>query len=81
MQICNFVNPIWTGVFSRQSWTGERGGANFSPPPPWYLSPEASEGLVLNSSLRCNQSFEDIKFLRLFLGNIKKNDKCTYLPL
>ena len=40
-------NPNWTGVFSCQSWTG--GGAHFNPP--WYFSPEASEGLVLNMTI------------------------------
>ena len=37
-------SPIRTGVFLGQSWTG--GGANLAPP--CYLSPGASEKLVLN---------------------------------
>ena len=36
----NSFNPIETGVFLGQSWTGG-GGADTAPP--WYLNSEASE--------------------------------------
>ena len=41
------LNPNWIGVFFGQSWTGW-GGVNL---PLRYLSPEASEELVLNMTI------------------------------
>ena len=55
------VNPIRIDVFLGQSWT--RGGEGRYGPP-WYLSPEASEELVLNIT------FVTI-FLRIILRYIK----------
>ena len=60
------LNPIRTGVFLGQSWTG--GGP--IRPPPWYLSSEASEGIGAKHNY-CDDFSDD--YLEVYNISVSQN--------